>query len=202
MFLLVGLGNPGKEYAGTRHNAGFLALDHCAAHLGCACAQEKWQGHYGRCQLDGHSLLLLKPQTFMNRSGICVARFAAYYSVEPSHILVVHDDLDMPCGRIKIVARGGAGGHNGIRSLIEQLGVDGFARIKMGIGRPGSAESSVRMPVERYVLQSFSSAELTEIRQRFDLVCEGLRLFVTQGVAMAMNRINASGQVSRSAVLD
>ncbi|OQX19995.1 MAG: aminoacyl-tRNA hydrolase [Desulfobulbaceae bacterium A2] len=203
MFLVVGLGNPGKEYASTRHNAGFLSLDYCAAQLDCACTQEKWQGVYGRCQLDGQALLLLKPQTFMNRSGLCVARFVEYFSVEPTRILVLHDDLDMPCGRIKIVARGGAGGHNGIRSLMDHLGDDEFARIKIGIGRPGSGDSSPRMPVERYVLQAFSPAEWTEIRDRFELVWEGVRLFVRQGVAMAMNRVNSSGQIGRlPAVLD
>lgn len=196
MFLLVGLGNPGREYVATRHNAGFLALDYCAEQLSCRCAQEKWQGLYGRCQLGAQPLLLLKPQTYMNRSGICVARFADFYSISPAQLLVLHDDLDMPPGRIKIVGRGGAGGHNGIRSLIASLGTDAFVRLKIGIGRPGSGGSPARMPVEHYVLHDFFPEELTIFQQRCELVWEGIRLLVTRGLDAAMNHVNAAGQVA------
>jgi PTH1 family peptidyl-tRNA hydrolase len=193
--LIVGLGNPGPNYELTRHNAGFLAVDYFAGELGQPITSEKWQGLFSRTSLSGKTVFLLKPQAYMNRSGECVARFASYFKIEPEHILVVHDDLDLEPGRIKIVARGGAGGHNGIRSLIRHLGAGDFARIKIGIGRPPVSGQGSAMPVERFVLAEFSPAELDLFRQKLDLVAEGIRLFISQGVEVAMNIINGrSGQ--------
>ena len=189
-YLIVGLGNPGPKYELTRHNAGFLALDYFADRHGFSLNHEKWQGQFCRERLDEARILLVKPQTFMNRSGECVVRFADFYKVEPAKILVVHDDLDLPPGRIKVVARGGAGGHNGIRSIINHLGTSDFARLKLGIGRPARNDQGQGMPVDRYVLAGFTDPEFALFNERLSLVEEALELFVEQNVDICMNRIN------------
>ena len=188
--LVVGLGNPGSKYELTRHNAGFLALDYFADQHGFAMTCEKWQGVYCRARLAGVSILLVKPQTFMNKSGESVARFADFFKMEPADILVVHDDLDLPAGRIKVVARGGAGGHNGIRSLINHLGTSDFARLKLGIGRPERNEQGQGIPVERYVLARFNDQELAAFNEQLSLVDEAVELFIEKGIDVCMNRIN------------
>jgi len=186
--LIVGLGNPGPEYALTRHNAGFLALDYLAAQHGWSLTNEKWQGICGSGRLGSQRVVLIKPQTYMNRSGDCVARCAEFHRIEPEGILVLHDDLDLPPGRIKVAAKGGAGGHNGIRSLIQQLGSAEFTRLKIGIGRPARNEQGI--PVERYVLSAFSDAEMQLFNSRLLLIQEAVDLFISHGVARCMNQIN------------
>lgn len=189
-YLIVGLGNPGSKYELTRHNAGFLALDYFADQHGFSLSSEKWQGVYCSGRLAADRLLLVKPQTFMNKSGECVARFADFYRIDLAKILVIHDDLDLPAGRIKVVARGGAGGHNGIRSIIRHLGTPDFARLKIGIGRPERNEQGQGIPVERYVLAGFSDPELALFNERLSLVDEAIELFALQDIAACMNRIN------------
>lgn len=189
-YLIVGLGNPGSRYALTRHNAGFLALDHFARGQGCSLSSSRWQGEYGRMRLAGCTVLLLKPQTYMNRSGTCVRRFADYFRIRRERILVLHDDLDLPAGRIKVVARGGAGGHNGVRSLIQHLGGSDFARIKIGIGRPSAGEGSCDMPVEHWVLSRFSAQELAVLEDNLARTDRAIQLFIEQGIDACMNEIN------------
>ncbi|MCI5145743.1 MAG: aminoacyl-tRNA hydrolase [Candidatus Electrothrix sp. AR3] len=186
-YLIVGLGNPGMKYEVTRHNAGFLALDYFADQHGYSLKSKKWQGIYSSERQEDARLLLVKPQTFMNKSGECVARFADFYRMEASNILVLHDDLDLPPGRIKIVARGGAGGHNGIRSLIQHLGSSEFTRLKIGIGRPEGG----RQPVDRYVLSCFTDQELKLFNDRLLRIDEAISLLLTQGLDKCMNRINS-----------
>ena len=188
--LIAGLGNPGSKYELTRHNAGFLALDYFADQHGFAITCEKWQGVYCRNRLAGIGILLVKPQTFMNKSGESVVRFTDFYKIEPADILVVHDDIDLPAGRIKVVARGGAGGHNGIRSIINHLGTSDFARLKLGIGRPERNEQGQGIPVERYVLGRFSDQEFAAFSKQLSLVDEAVELFIEQGIDACMNRIN------------
>ncbi len=192
--LIVGLGNPGPNYELTRHNAGFLAIDYFAGEAGQPITSEKWQGLFARTFLSGNSVFLLKPQAYMNRSGECVARFATYFKIAPEHILVVHDDLDLAPGRIKMVARRGAGGHNGIRSVIRHLGTCNFARVKIGIGRPPVSGQGLAMPLERFVLAEFSPAERDLLQQKLDLIVEGIRLFISQGIEVAMNSINGRSE--------
>jgi peptidyl-tRNA hydrolase, PTH1 family len=188
--LIVGLGNPGPQYELTRHNAGFLAIDYFADQQGWSLCSEKWQGLYGSGLLAGQRVILLKPQTFMNRSGECLSRFAAFHRICPERILILHDDLDLPQGKIKVAAKGGAGGHNGIRSLIQHLGGQNFVRLKIGIGRPPRNEQGQGMPVERYVLSAFSDEELALFNSRLPLIQEAVELFISQGVAQCMNLIN------------
>ncbi len=188
MFLVVGLGNPGPEYAASRHNAGFLFLDAFAERHGLSFVGSKWQAQVATARLWGESLVLVKPETFMNRSGIAVARIAAYYKVSPEQLVVIHDDLDLEVGRLKLLTGRGAGGHNGIRSLAAELGSKDFPRFKVGIGRPQNS-----MPVEKYVLANFSVEERQAVDAVFPRIEEGLRLIVEKGVVIAMNRVNGGG---------
>jgi PTH1 family peptidyl-tRNA hydrolase len=184
--LILGLGNPGAQYELTRHNAGFLAADYIADQLGWSLSSEKWHGLSCCGRLDGKRIFIVKPQTFMNRSGECAVRFAEFHRIELNRILVLHDDLDLAPGRIKIAAKGGAGGHNGIRSLIQHFGSQDFARLKIGIGRPEPG----RQPVDRYVLSPFSEEELTVFNARLPLIQEAVDLFIRHGEEHCMNKMN------------
>jgi len=190
MLLVVGLGNPGSEYAFTRHNAGFMVVDELARRLGVAVDREKWQAYSGQSSLWGDKICFLKPDTYMNLSGKAVARYVDFYKALPQQILVVHDDLDMASGRVKMVAGGGAGGHNGIRSVVECLGTRDFLRLKLGIGRPGQGGVYAGIPVEKYVLSPFSSAEQHALEQSVGLIETGLEYLVRDGLAKAMNLLN------------
>ncbi len=189
-YLIVGLGNPGARYTRTRHNAGFLAIDHFGRSADCPLVSARWQGLYCRRHLSGKPVILLKPQTYMNRSGECVIRFADFYRISRQRVLVLHDDLDLPAGRIKVVARGGAGGHNGIRSLIRHLGGSDFARVKIGIGRPPTDGGQGAMPVDRWVLSRFSDQELEGLEEIFEKTDRAIRLFIGLGVEACMNELN------------
>ena len=189
-YLLVGLGNPGSEYEQTRHNVGFIFLDHLAQQAGCQVDGQKMDGLYAQVRSFGSQLLFLKPQTYMNRSGKSVRAFADYFKIPKERILVLHDDLDLATGRIKVVSKGGAGGHNGIRSIAQHLGGTDFSRIKIGIGRPPHNEQGQGQPVDRYVLSRMHDDEIQLFAQRFDLVDEAVELFVRDGIARCMNSIN------------
>lgn len=185
MYLIVGLGNPGRKYTETRHNAGFMVLDYLAARHNLAFSESKWQAGFVKATLWQAPLFLLRPLTFMNLSGSAVAGCAGFYKIVPEKIIVVHDDLDLSAGRIKIVAGGGSGGHNGIRSIIDRIGSENFARLKIGIGRPVDP-----MPPDRYVLSAFSGEERQAFEEKMPFIEEGLRLLVAEGAGSAMNYIN------------
>jgi PTH1 family peptidyl-tRNA hydrolase len=189
-FLLVGLGNPGPDYHLTRHNVGFLFLDHLASVNGWRIDSLKMQGLFGQGRHRSSQLFLVKPQTYMNRSGECVRRFLDYFKVPLANLLVLHDDIDLAAGRIRMVRRGGAGGHNGIRSLIQHLGTQDFARMKIGIGRPVADAAGHAPAVERFVLARMSEEEQRLLHERAGLVEEAVTLFVEQGIDVCMNRIN------------
>lgn len=191
--LIVGLGNPGPKYEETRHNAGFLALEYFAKQEGLAFETGKMEGIFCMARSSGRQVLLLKPQTFMNRSGECVAAFAGYYQIAPAAILVVHDDLDLAPGRLKMVAGGGAGGHNGIRSLITHLNTGDFPRLKIGIGHPRDSEATRAIPVERFVLARMADAEQSLFQENLPRIAAAIRCFIEQGVEAAMNSMNRKG---------
>jgi PTH1 family peptidyl-tRNA hydrolase len=191
MFLVVGLGNPGCEYAATRHNVGFMVVDELARRFGVSVDQGKWQAYSAKIVLWGSQICFLKPDTFMNLSGKAVARYVDFYKVQPGQIVVIHDDLDMAPGRIKLVAGGGTGGHNGIRSLVQCLGTQDFLRLKLGVGRPGNVSAYAGMPVEKYVLAPFAPDEKNLLEQRMDLIEKGLEYLVRDGISTAMNLLNA-----------
>ena len=193
MFLLAGLGNPGSKYAGTRHNIGFVMLDYLASKYNVTFVDSKYQASQVKTVLWHASLILLKPETYMNLSGTAVAAMANFFKIENTNIFVVHDDLDLELGRIRISAGGGDGGHKGIRSIISSLGTKEFTRLRIGIGRP-----ALPIPPERYVLSKFDAEELALIEQQLPLAEEGLQLLVKEGVTAAMNGINPKvRQVSR-----
>ena len=185
MYLIAGLGNPGQQYAGTRHNIGFMMLDHFAEKNNLTFTDSKWKALVSKAVVWDESVVLLKPQTFMNLSGMAVAQAVNFYKLQPANIIVIHDDLDMEFGRLKIVSGGGDGGHKGIRSIIEHLGTKNFPRIKIGIGRPPTP-----VPPDKYVLSTFNSEEKKMIEQKMSLVIEGLRVSLQQGISAAMTFIN------------
>ncbi len=194
-FLVAGLGNPGPVYELTRHNAGFYFLEAFAERQGWHLGSSKLQGLYGQGRLAGNQVYAVKPQTYMNRSGQCVRAFLDYFDIAAEHLLVLHDDLDLAEGRIKVARGGGAGGHNGVRSLIEHLGTRDFARIRIGIGRPPGGDAGAgKSKVEGYVLAPVGATGRQLWEERVDLVNEAIELFVSQGVETCMNRIN--GQAS------
>jgi len=148
--LVVGLGNPGPSYARTRHNAGFWLVDELARRYDDQFRRDaRWHGELCQIQVAGQFLWLLKPMTFMNRSGLAVARLTGFYKIPPAALLVVHDDLDLPPGVVRLKRGGGHGGHNGLRDIISQLGDNGFLRLRLGIGHPGASREAID-----YVLSS------------------------------------------------
>ena len=149
MKLIVGLGNPGQAYRWTRHNLGFLLIDELAGRNGIEIGRRGLESEYGRGKIRGEEVLLAKPQTFMNRSGEAAARLLRFFKVPPEDLIIIHDDLDLPCGKIRIRLQGGHGGHQGVKSVIEAVGSDGFLRVKIGIGRP----SDPRWDPADYVLE-------------------------------------------------
>ena len=185
MRLIVGLGNPGDAYHGTRHNIGFQVLDVLANQHHVSFAESKWQALTAKVDLWGQPLMLVKPETYMNESGRAVAQIAAYYHVQPLDIVVLHDDLDLPLARIKVVCDRGAGGHNGILSLIAHLHSRHFVRVRIGIGRPEPA-----MPVRDFVLGRFQPAEQALVSQQMDTFHQALRLILEKGYLSAMATLN------------
>lgn len=188
--IIAGLGNPGDRYSGTRHNVGFMVVDAFAKRYNCAATQDRWEAHSSRVPLFGRKVCLVKPQTYMNLSGKAVVRFVDFYKVPLQSLLVVHDDIDMRLGRIKLVFDGGHGGHKGISSLVQSLGAKDFYRIKIGIGRPGEDGVHPGIPVEDYVLSRFSQEEMTVIDDRISSVLQGIDGFLQGDVEGAMNLLN------------
>lgn len=182
---VVGLGNPGKQYENTRHNAGFLVVDLLADAFGISLQERKFRASWGTGNFKGQKLLLLKPLTFMNRSGEPVGEMARYFGFSPEQVLVVHDDLDLPLGRIRLAQRGGPGGHRGILSVIEHMGGQNFPRLKLGIGRPAHGEA-----VEAFVLDPPYPGDRQAFGSMLDRGAEAVRTVLSDGLAAAMNRYN------------
>jgi peptidyl-tRNA hydrolase, PTH1 family len=192
--LIVGLGNPGPAYARTRHNAGFELLDELARRAGVSLRHEaRHQGELARARIAGAELWLLKPMTFMNLSGESVRSVAAFYRIAPSSILVAHDELDFAPGVVRLKEGGGAGGHNGLRDLIEHLG-DGFWRMRIGIGHPGDRDA-----VLDYVLRRPPAAEAELIHEAVLAGADAVAVMLTEGAQIAMNRLHARGASGPSA---
>ena len=190
-FIIVGLGNPGDTYAGTRHNIGFMVVNELARRWNCAMCPGKWEASSVRISIFEKKVCLVKPLTYMNASGKAVVKFVDFYKTSLPHLLVIHDDLDMKPGRVKLIAGGGGGGHNGIRSLIEHLGGKDFFRLKIGIGKPGQGDSHANMPVEKYVLAPFSKEEQEMMMDRMDSLVQGIECLLQDNVSEAMNLLNS-----------
>ena len=184
--IIVGLGNPGKKYEGTRHNAGFAGLDHVAEKWGVRVTKAKFDALTGTGTAAGVKVLLMKPQTFMNLSGDAVRKAADFYKVPPERIIVLFDDISLAPGRLRIRKTGSAGGHNGIKSIIAHLGSDEFPRIRIGIGRSEDPETDLA----EHVLGEFTKEEQKHIFEILGYVAQGVELIVTQGVQQAQSKLN------------
>ena len=187
-WLIVGLGNPGKEYEKTRHNAGWRAIDILADKLGCKIDKAKFQGLYGQTKYAGGKLFLLKPLTYMNLSGRSVLQLSAYFHVPPQRIIVLFDDISLEPGRLRIRADGSAGGHNGIKSIIAEVGSQDFPRVKIGVG----AKANPSQDLADWVLSAFSASEEKALSSALDWAADAALCIIDKGVPEAANRYNGS----------
>ena len=186
-FLIVGLGNPGREYRLNRHNIGFRAIDRLAQVWGITLGNVRNKALIGQGLRGEVRVILAKPQTFMNLSGQSVAPLLRFYKIPLEKMLVIYDDLDLPLGTLRLRENGGSAGHKGMTSIIEQLGFNDFPRLRLGIGRPAG-----RMPVEDYVLQNFTEKEEDLLSTLLDRSVEAVDVFIKNGVNVAMTQFNGS----------
>ncbi len=184
-WLIVGLGNPGRRYVHNRHNVGFQCLDRLAQVHALTFAKRQSKGKLAFGEIEGRQVVLLKPQAFMNESGRSVAPVCRFYKVPMERLLVIFDELDLPLGSVRLRARGGSGGHNGMRSVIAQLGGQDFARVRVGIDRPPG-----RMDPADYVLQDFGNDERSVIDEVYDWVVQAVECWLRDGIEIAMTRFN------------
>jgi PTH1 family peptidyl-tRNA hydrolase len=185
MWLLVGLGNPGRQYAGNRHNVGFMVLDELMREAGAGSPRSRFGAELAETTLARTKVVCCKPMEFMNTSGFAVSRAASFWKIPPAQILVVHDDMDLEFGRLKLVEAGGSGGHNGLRSIIAELGTEAFCRIRFGIGRPPPAWEGAD-----FVLADFSQEERRALPNLLEEAASAARTVVKDGLVPAMNKFN------------
>ncbi|MFZ5634642.1 MAG: aminoacyl-tRNA hydrolase [Bacillota bacterium] len=189
MFLVAGLGNPGREYAGTRHNMGFRVLDVLSSRLNAPVTKPLFKSFTGRAVLSGRTIVLAKPQTYMNLSGNAVAALMNWFKIPRRGLVVVFDDIDLPPGKIRVRPRGGHGGHHGLESIIEKIGTDQFTRVRIGIGRPPTPEYDVA----HWVLSRLTEEEEKLVGHALERAAEAVITLVNEGVDAAMNRFNRDG---------
>ncbi len=183
MKILVGLGNPGADYEGTRHNIGFRVVDRLAEENQISLSQKRFRARFGRGSIRSIEVVLVKPLTFMNLSGQAVREVLAFYKGATGDLLVIHDDLDLPFGTLRIKRWGGDGGHQGIRSVIDALGGDNFLRLKVGIGRPPD-----KLDPADYVLSRFQEGEERSLAEIICQAAECVSVMISEGIEAAMNR--------------
>ena len=187
-WLIVGLGNPGKDYERTRHNCGFRAVDLLAGKLGCKIDKGKFQGLYGQAMYNGRKLMLLKPQTYMNLSGRSVLQLSAYFNIPPQRIIVLFDDISLEPGRLRVRPDGSAGGHNGIKSIIQELGSQAFPRVKIGVG----GKPAPNADLADWVLSGFTAKEEKALAVALENAADATLAIIEKGVPEAANRFNGS----------
>jgi len=191
MKLVVGLGNPGQGYSNNRHNLGFMCVSHFAKEHRIAFDKKQAQARIGTGEVGGETVVVARPDTFMNQSGQAVSRLVKKFSVSPDDLIIIHDDLDLPVGRIRIRQGGSAGGHRGIESIINSLGGKEFLRVRVGIGRPaGSERGASEDAIVGYVLGGFAPDERKIIEQTVPAVSDALECLITEGLNAAMNKYN------------
>lgn len=183
MFLIVGLGNPGREYENTRHNIGFAAIDIIAEKYNIDVNRTKFKGEYGEGFINGNKVILLKPYTFMNLSGESVREAIDFYKLTEEEVLIIYDDISLEVGRLRIREKGSAGGHNGIKNIINHMGTDVFTRIKIGVGAP-------KGDLVNHVLGKFSKEEVNILKQTLDVVAKATEDIIANGAKDAMNKFN------------
>lgn len=185
MKMIAGLGNPGAEYAKTKHNAGFMLVDALAERLGADAWRERYDALVVETRIGSEKVLLVKPLTYMNESGRAIGPLMSWYKLEAEDLIVVHDDMDIPAGTVRIRRKGSAGGHNGIRSILAHLGDEHFARVRIGIGRPLPGWTVIH-----HVLAPFPPEDVPKIRDAVSYLLPAVECIVTEGVDMAMNKFN------------
>lgn len=186
MYIIAGLGNPGKKYTGTRHNMGFEALDAVAAKYNIDIKKSKFNAIYGEGTIEGEKVVLIKPQTFMNLSGEAVREFKNWYKTDTSQIIIIYDDVSLPVGKMRIRKKGSAGGHNGMKSIIYQLNSDEFPRIKLGVGSPENPE----FDLADYVLGKFTKDEVKVLIQTAINTADAVGEIIKNGCEKAMSKFN------------
>ena len=192
MKLIVGLGNPERIYANTRHNIGFMCLNHFAKTQGIKFDKKQGQARIGTGDVAGNKIVLARPQTYMNASGESVSRLVKRFDIDLTDLIIIHDDLDLPLGKIRIRHGGSSGGHKGINSIIAHLGSRDFSRIRVGIGRPTAIDSPEfrEADIIDYVLNDFTADEKETIAQTIPIVSEAVLCLLTEGLTAAMNKYN------------
>lgn len=184
-WLAVFLGNPGPRYEGTRHNAGFLTAAACERDTGVKLSRLRFQALTGRTELGGAGVLLMKPQTYMNLSGEAVGQAARFYKIAPERVVVVSDDVSLPLGKLRVRAKGSAGGHNGLKNIIAHLGTDAFPRVKIGVGAPPPDCDMID-----WVTGKFAPGDLKTVERSAAAAWEAVKCCITDGAGEAMNRFN------------
>lgn len=184
MKVIVGLGNPGKEYENTKHNIGFLTLDRLSERLGISIKQIKHKALTGEGFVKGQKLMLVKPQTYMNLSGQCVREVMQYYKLEPENLIVIYDDLDIPIGTLRLRAKGSAGTHNGMKSIIYDIQEDGFPRVRVGIG--GERKGNLA----NYVISGFRKEDINTVETAVEKAADAVECWIDEGINAAMNKFN------------
>lgn len=185
-WLVVFLGNPGLKYEGTRHNAGFMAADAMERKLGVAVNRSRFKALTALCTIGGESVLLMKPQTFMNLSGEAVAEAVRFYKIAPQHVLVVSDEISLPVGKLRIRTKGSAGGHNGLKNIIAHLGTEEFPRIRMGVGAPPHPDYEM----VDWVLSAFKDQDAEDIRAAAKRAADAVECYILNGPDKTMNLYN------------
>lgn len=188
-FLIVGLGNPGREYRGNRHNVGFMAVDRLCDVFGIKIGKVQMKALIGNGVWEGRKIIVAKPQTYMNLSGNAINSLLRYYKVPLTQMIVAHDDLDLPVGTLRLRPGGGSAGQKGIASTIDQVGTKNFPRLRIGIGRPPG-----QMDAASYVLQDFPKGDQEILQATLDRAVDALKIFILQGLDSAMNQFNGSIQ--------
>jgi len=190
MWLVVGLGNPGRDYGRNRHNVGFMVVDELCRRYRLEAFRSKFGGEVTQGQLKSQKAVILKPLEYMNLSGRAVQRTAAFYQVEPKDIVVIHDEVDLELGRLRLKVGGGHAGHNGIRSIIQDIGTPDFIRVRCGVGRPGGG----KVGMTGHVLGDFGKAEQTEAEIMIKEAADAVEDILEKGALLAMNRWNSSAR--------
>jgi PTH1 family peptidyl-tRNA hydrolase len=186
-WLIAGLGNPGARYAATPHNLGFMVVDYLTDHHDIPLAKKTMEAHWGKGRLDGNAVVLAQPQTYMNLSGRAVGQLLRYFNLGPQDLVVIHDDLDVPGGRLKLSLGGGAGGHRGVLSIAELLKTQEFYRVKMGIGRPPAV-----MAAEDYVLKPFPREDWEAVASLVERAAQAVVTLITNGLAAAQHQFHGT----------
>ena len=186
MYLIVGLGNPEQEYANTRHNMGFDVINKISKNYNIEVTKNKYEGLYGKGEIEGEKVILLKPQTYMNLSGQAVWKFVDYFKISPENIIIIFDDIDIEKGQIKIKKQGSGGSHKGMQSVIQMLGTEKIPRIRVGIGSPENKKNMVE-----YVITKIKKEEKELLEPGIEMATEAVKIIIKEGLDKAMNKYNS-----------